>query len=230
MQTATENTVNVTEFGLTRKHPSIYAGFDYLTEGENLTIIDQIATKELRKTEIFKKYAIEPYNDWRADVLADYIFNIHHAYIRRNLTAIMAYAWKLNRVHGEDHPELRIIKRLADEFSSELTEHMAKEEGILFPYIKELVKAGKGGPRQRCFQTMHQPVNVMEMEHESMAGLIHEIVHLCNDYALPKDACATYSVFYKMLAEFENDLHIHIHLENDILFPKKLQLEKDHNN
>lgn len=165
--------------------------------------------------------------DWNADILAEYIFNIHHAYVRRNLPVITAYACKLNRAHGEDHPELRLIKRLSDEFSSALTEHIAKEEGILFPYIKELVKAGKGGTHQRRIQTMRRAVNVMETEHGSMVGLIREIAHLCNDYTLPKDACATYSAFYKMLAEFENDLRIHIHLESNILFPKELQLEGD---
>lgn len=142
----------------------------------------------------------------------------------------MAYAWKLNRAHGEDHPELRIIKRLADEFSSELTTHIAKEEGILFPYIKELVKDRKDGRHSGRFKTIRRPVNVMEMEHESMVGLIHEIVQLCNDHTSPIDACTTYSVFYQMLAEFEKDLHIHIYLENKFLFQKKLQLEKDHDN
>ena len=171
-----------------------------------------------------------PYNDWSADLLADYIFNIHHAYIRRNLPVIMAYACKLNRAHGEDHPELRTIKRLADEFSSVLTAHLAKEEGILFPYIKELVRARKSGPHPKHFKTMHQPVRVMEMEHESMVELIHRIVRLCNDHALPKDACATYTVFYKMLAEFECDLDVHIHLENNILFLKRIQLEEHLNN
>lgn len=170
-----------------------------------------------------------PFNDWSLDFLADYIANVHHAYIRKNLPEIVGYAAKVAQVHGGHHPELAPIKSLVDEMASELTTHMAKEERILFPYIKTLVD--KSGQQSfNPFGTVQQPVNVMLMEHESVAGLIDEIKQLSNNYTLPEDACATYSVFYKKLAEFEDDLHIHIHLENNILFPKAIQLEKERDN
>ncbi len=237
--------------------------------GESDETVGQIAAKDLRKAEIFKKYDIDfccggkktikeacaekgldvtkveqelqqadkiptsrplPFNDWSADFLADYIVNTHHSYIKKNLPEIVGYAAKVNGVHGSHHPELATIKNLVDEINAELTAHMAKEERILFPYIKELANAGKNGSYSKQFGTVQQPVNVMHMEHESVAELIHEIKHLSNNFALPEDACATYALFYKMLAEFEEDLHIHIHLENNILFPKAIQLEKERSN
>jgi regulator of cell morphogenesis and NO signaling len=106
---------------------------------------------------------------------------------------------------------------------------MMKEEIVLFPYIKELVSAKKNEQVLHAshFGTVQNPINMMEMEHEIVGKNLEEIRTLSNNYTLPADSCASYSLLYKMLDEFENDLHLHIHLENNILFPKAVELEQN---
>lgn len=238
--------------------------------GENEETLGQIAAKDLRKAQIFKKYGLDfccggkktvkeacnekgldvtkieqelqqaekvpdsrplPYNDWSLDFLADYIVNTHHSYVRKNLPDIKAYAEKVMRVHGNRHPELLRIHQLVEEVNAELTTHLVKEERILFPYIKGLVatKANAQSIPASPFGTIQNPINMMEMEHEMVGKNLAEIRELSNNYLLPENACASYSLLYRMLDEFENDLHLHIHLENNILFPKALEIEKELN-
>jgi regulator of cell morphogenesis and NO signaling len=314
MQTiAEDNVLNVTLLEPRQKHPTIFARFDLLEEGESLTIhndhdpkplyyqllgergnifnweyleegpeywkvriskrfnvdndetLGQIATKDLRKAEIFRKYGIDfccggkktlkqacaekglditkveqelqhtdkapyprplPYSDWSLDFLADYIINTHHSYVKKVLPELRSYATKVARVHGNHHPELPAVLQLVEEVNAELTAHMIKEERVLFPYIRELVK-NNGQPSQGpSFGTVQNPISVMEMEHEMVGKNMEEIRMLTDNYSLPEDACASYSLLFQLLIEFENDLHIHIHLENNILFPKALTLEK----
>jgi regulator of cell morphogenesis and NO signaling len=169
-----------------------------------------------------------PYGDWSLDFLSDYIVNTHHSYVNKNLPDIKAYAEKVRKVHGDHHPELIRINELVHEVYAELTAHMAKEEKVLFPYIKELVAANKNTQplHAAAFGTVQNPINMMEMEHEMVGKNLEEIRVLSNNYLLPQDACASYSLLYRMLDEFEEDLHLHIHLENNILFPKALEMEK----
>jgi regulator of cell morphogenesis and NO signaling len=229
--------------------------------------LGEIATKELRKAEIFKKYGLDfccggkktvrqacadkgidatkveeellhteiaavtrplPYNDWSLDFLADYIVNTHHSYVTKSLPELRTYATKVAKVHGSHHPELIPVSHLVEDINQELTEHMVKEENVLFPFIKQLVAAKKNGvPMQQAgFGTVQNPINMMEHEHEEVGRNLEKIRTLTNNYALPEDACASYKLFFKMLEEFESDLFIHIHLENNILFPKALKLEK----
>ena len=110
--------------------------------------------------------------------------------------------------------------------------HMVKEEKVLFPYIKVLVAAKDNTqPLQAAhFGTVQNPINMMEMEHELVGKNLDEIRQFSNNYLLPEDACASFSLLYRMLDEFEEDLHLHIHLENNILFPKALEIEKQLNN
>jgi regulator of cell morphogenesis and NO signaling len=117
---------------------------------------------------------------------------------------------------------------LVEEVNAELTAHMIKEEKLLFPYIKELVMANTGVQPLHAahFGTVRNPISMMEMEHELVAKNLEEIRTLTNNYALPEDACASYNLLYRMLDEFEDDLHLHVHLENNILFPKALKIEK----
>ncbi|MBZ5857417.1 iron-sulfur cluster repair di-iron protein [Flavihumibacter profundi] len=169
-----------------------------------------------------------PYGDWSLDFLADYIVNTHHAYVRKNLPDIRAYAEKVNLVHGGRHPELVRIHQLVEEVYAELTSHMIKEEKVLFPYIKELVASlNNAQPLHAAhFGTVQNPINMMEMEHEMVGKNLEEIRQLSGNYKLPEDACASYSLLYRLLDEFEDDLHLHIHLENNILFPKALEIEQ----
>ncbi|HET9431983.1 MAG TPA: iron-sulfur cluster repair di-iron protein [Chitinophagaceae bacterium] len=193
-------------------------------KGLDVTKIEQ----ELQQAD--KNYVTRPlpYGDWSLDFLADYIVNTHHSYVRKTLPELRGYAAKVARVHGSHHPELLTIQKLVEEINEELTAHLVKEEKVLFPYIKELVAAkGKNAPAQAVhFGTVQNPINMMEMEHEMVGRSLEEIRMLSRDYSLPEDACASYGLLYKMLEEFEDDLHTHIHLENNILFPKALELEK----
>lgn len=238
------------------------------TTGEADETLGEIAAKDLRKAQVFKKYGLDfccggkktvkqacaekgldvtkielelqqanilpstrplPYGDWSLDFLSDYIVNTHHSYVNKNLPDIKAYADKVRKVHGDNHPELIRIHQLVEEINTELVAHMAKEEKVLFPYIKELVasKNNTAPLHAAHFGTVQTPINMMEMEHEMVGKNLEEIRQLSDGYTLPQDACASYSLLYRMLNEFEDDLHLHIHLENNILFPKALDLEKN---
>ena len=172
-----------------------------------------------------------PYGDWSLDFLADYIVNTHHSYIRKHLPELRIYARKVMKVHGNRHPELLPIYNLVEEVNTEIMAHMIKEERVLFPYIKTLAMANNDKQLSYTlpFETVQIPINMMEMEHELVGENLAQIRKLSGNYTLPEDACASYSLLYSMLDEFEDDLHLHIHLENNILFPKALELEKELN-
>lgn len=163
------------------------------------------------------------YQDWSADFLADYIVNRHHAYVRKAIPEITSFAEKVARVHGKRHPETLEIFYNWQALASEFTSHLLKEENILFPYIKQL--ANHNGNMPPPFGTVQNPVRMMEMEHEDAGELMRTIRTLSSDFTPPEDACTTYRVLFSFLAEFEADLHEHIHLENNILFPKAIELE-----
>jgi regulator of cell morphogenesis and NO signaling len=239
-------------------------------EGTADETLGEIAAKDLRKAEVFKKYGLDfccggkktvkeacaekgidvtkveqelqnsdktsfaarplPYNDWNLDFLADYIVNTHHSYVKKTIRDIKTYAEKVAKVHSAHHPELLQINKLAQEVCDEMSAHMVKEETVLFPYVKQLVaskNSGNGKVKFGNLDSVETPINLMEMEHEVVGNNMDEIRKISNNYALPEDACASYSFLFKTLDEFENDLHIHVHLENNILFPKAVNLEKN---
>lgn len=193
-------------------------------KGLDFTKIEQ----ELQQADKIPTSRPLPYNEWGLDFLADYIVNTHHRYIKTNLPDVRIYATKVMKVHGNNHPELLKIHELIEEVNAELTAHMVKEEKVLFPYIKALAiaKNNSSSVYEENFGTVQNPINMMEMEHELVGKNMEEIRTLSNNYLLPEDACASYSLLYRLLSEFEEDLHLHIHLENNILFPKALELEK----
>jgi regulator of cell morphogenesis and NO signaling len=168
-----------------------------------------------------------PYNDWNLDFLADYIVNTHHSYVKKTIPDIRGYAEKVAKVHGSRHPELLEINKLAQEVCDEMSEHMVKEEKVLFPYVKHLVATNeKGYEKFDSLDTVQEPIDIAVTEHELVGNNMDKIREISKNYELPEDACASYSFLFKTLDEFENDLHIHVHLENNILFPKALKLEK----
>lgn len=171
------------------------------------------------------------YGKWELDFLADYIVSQHHKYIEDVEKDLRFYARKVAKVHGADHPELEKIHALSDKLLDELLLHMEKEEAVVFPYVKYLQKSSKKGGSTVLGQDnnmrISQPIKVMEMEHEEAGGILEEIRKLSADFTLPQGACASYSMLYRMLEELEDDLHLHIHLENNILFPKALKMEKE---
>lgn len=169
------------------------------------------------------------YKDWEPDFLTNYIINVHHKYVNENLPLLYEFTQKIARVHGGNHPELLQVAENFSAVAEELSAHMMKEERILFPYVIQLYSSYKKKEEATPspFGTVRNPIRMMEMEHESAGALLKEMRQVTNNYALPVDACNTYTVTFKKLDEFENDLHQHIHLENNILFPRAIQLEEE---
>ncbi|AMD84898.1 regulator of cell morphogenesis and NO signaling [Capnocytophaga haemolytica] len=170
-------------------------------------------------------------SSWPLDLLANYIVRIHHQYVHDKTPILLQFLDKLCRVHGERHPELFEINRIFTESAHDLANHFEKEERVLFPFIGELVKAQQTGqPLETAhFGTVENPIAMMMHEHTVEGDRFAEIARLSNNYTPPADACNTYRVTFAMLQEFEEDLHRHIHLENNVLFPKAIALEKQLN-
>lgn len=160
--------------------------------------------------------------------LVEHIVSKHHGYVRQELPRLTALLAKVQGVHGKNHPELAQIARTFADISSEMTMHMMKEENILFPYIVEMEKAaqGKGPQPMAMFGTVQNPVRMMMTEHDSAGANLKAIRELSGDYTPPADGCTSYRVLYVALAAFEADLHTHIHLENNILFPRAIEMEQ----
>ena len=172
--------------------------------------------------------ATNDFNQWKLDFLIEYILNVHHTYVSKNIPLIREYADKVAKVHGHHYNEVVEIKELFDEVAEELLLHMHKEENILFPFIRELLAAQDDNPIELDFPfgTIQNPINMMEMEHENAGNIFKQIALHSNNYTPPADACNTYIVLYAKLKEFEDDLHKHIHLENNILFPKAIKMSE----
>ena len=158
--------------------------------------------------------------------LCDYIVATHHAYVRQSSGQIFLYLQKIATKHGERHPELMDILALFTELKEEMTEHMFKEENILFPRIKELEKhnAENSPLALPTSSYIEAPIAVMEHEHDSAGSLLEKIRNKTNDFTPPADACTTYRVAFASLQAFEADLHQHVHMENNILFPKAVDM------
>lgn len=164
---------------------------------------------------------------YELDKLAKYIVEKHHTYVRQRIPEIEPFLDKVVRVHGEKHPELKKVQENFQAVKEELLNHMQKEEKVLFPYIEQMMEAKKNNTQLEpsFFGTIKNPINMMEMEHESAGNAFKEIREITNDLTPPDSACNTYRVTFSLLDEFENDLHRHIHLENNVLFPKSIMVE-----
>lgn len=189
----------------------------------------EIVEKELQQPVQNVTGSQNNYNEWNIDFLVDFIVNTHHQYVRKYLPEIKGYAAKVAQVHGSQHPELLPILKLVEFIQIELTEHLIKEETQLFPTIKQIVQDKNNGIK-------HEPtdkisfaslVEKLENEHDEVGEALEKIRELSYQYAIPEDACTSYKLLYKMIQEFEDDLHIHIHLENNILFPKAIETQKE---
>ena len=193
----------------------------------NLNVADLLV--DLEKVLNAKDLESDLINRLPLDALVDHIVESHHQYIRDNVDVIPNYINKIAEVHGGRHPEMVEVKNLFDGACKELSEHIVKEEQILFPYIKELVKAKQNGtkPNVPGFGSVASPIEAMMAEHANEGERFREISELTDNYTLPADGCTTYRVGLEKLKEFETDLHRHIHLENNILFLKAMELEKN---
>ena len=185
--------------------------------------INAIITSDSKESSDFKS--------WPIDLLADYIEKRHHRYVEEKTPTIQAFLEKLCKVHGDKHPELFEITKIFNESAGDLAAHMKKEELILFPFIHKMVKAKGAGQELSTphFGTVANPIDMMKHEHTAEGTRFEKIAELANNYIAPPDGCTTYNVTFAMLRDFEADLHLHIHLENNILFPKAVSLEKELN-
>jgi regulator of cell morphogenesis and NO signaling len=167
--------------------------------------------------------------EWQLDFLVDYIINNHHQYVRRMIPVISLHSDKVASVHGKNHPETIRIADLFLAVREELEMHMMKEERILFPQIKQMVLIQTENNQffPPPFGTIQNPIRMMEYEHTNAGVAFYQIRELSNNYSHPEDACNTFKALYSELKEFEEDLHKHIHLENNILFPKSITLESE---
>lgn len=183
-------------------------------------------SEALHEIDLISNDTTVDYNEWPTNKLVDHIIDKHHKYVSETITQLTPMLTKVEMVHGTWRPELTEIKELFTNLSAELTAHMQKEETILFPAIKELAR-GAENESKTCFGTVRNPISMMEHEHDIAGDLMKSIHTLTDGYTLPKGACATYTVVYKTLNEFESDLFEHIHLENNILFPRAIKLEEN---
>ncbi len=234
--------------------------------GESSETLGQIAAKDLRKAEVFKKYGLDfccggkktvreaceekgidatkveqelqhpgkleatdrnAYNEWNLGFLTDFIINNHHSYVRKNLPELLGYAKKVAQVHGGHHPELLEIKQLVEEINDALLDHVEHEERVLFPYVKALVQAQSNQlpAKNTSPQKLKDLIGDLEKEHAFVGEAFDKIRSLSKNYKVPEDGCSSYQLLFKMLQDFEDDLHQHIHLENNILFPKAMEME-----
>lgn len=182
-------------------------------------ILEQIGLELLRNSGDGGNFAA-----WSPELLSRYIEEQHHAYIRAVAPVISKHIGKVARVHGDRHPEVIRVAHLFDKLVADLESHLIKEEIMLFPYIRSL--AGGEHPRGYPFSSVSMPVRNMMTEHEMAGDDMEEIRTLTSNYTAPEDACTTYRIAYMELEEFEQNLHKHVHLENNILFPRAIELEK----
>ena len=166
--------------------------------------------------------------EWMSEPLTELVAHIqgtHHVYTREAIARIPRLIEKVVAAHGANHPELRRIETVFAGLTQELAMHMMKEEMVLFPHVVRMEEASLAGdpPLPPPFGTVRNPVRMMEHEHDSAGEALRELRALSNDYTAPADGCLTYRTLYGAMAEFETDLHQHIHLENNVLFPRALR-------
>jgi regulator of cell morphogenesis and NO signaling len=168
--------------------------------------------------------------EWTGASLAELTRHIrerHHQYVRDSIPRVRGLLVKIREKYGPRHREIEEIEKLFGGVAREMTAHMQKEEQILFPYIDALERpaGGNGSVEPPFFQTVRNPINAMMQEHDSAGELVRKIRKASNDYKAPADACTSYQATYQELRQFEEDLHLHVHLENNILFPRAVELE-----
>jgi len=213
------------------------AGVDYCCGG-NKSLHDACAHVGVSEEEIMErlrenKADVEPADkNWASAPLGDLTQHIrekHHRYVREAVQRVPALLTRVKTKHGNNHPEIAEIEDLFLKIGREMTMHMQTEEQILFPYIEALGRAANGEAvlEPPFFQTVRNPVQAMMEEHDAAAALVNQIHAASSAYTPPANACASYQALYRDLQEFEADLHEHVHLENNILFPRAIEMEAE---
>ncbi len=211
------------------------AGLDYCCHGQQ-TLEDAAANRRLPLAPVLAEIEAlgtaspdddGPRMDADLDLLTRDVVRRHHQYVRDRAPAIAQWLDKLVDRHGARHPELGEVRAAFRALARDLDSHMLKEENILFPYIEALAAASRTGGRLpgTPFGTILNPIRMMEEDHQEAGGLLEELRTLTSGYTPPADACTTYRLCYDELARFEADLHRHVHLENNVVFPRAIDLE-----
>ncbi len=172
----------------------------------------------------------QPGRDWKNEPLSDLIAHIistHHVFVREECPRIAKLAAKVVAVHGTNHPELLEVQNLFSALAGELSVHLMKEEQVLFPYVVRMEEAALAGEPTppAMFGTVVSPVRMMMQEHDNAGEVLKKLRAVSKDYTVPADGCISYATLYDALRAFEGDLHQHIHLENNILFPRAVAME-----
>lgn len=208
-------------------------GIDYCCGGTK-TLEQACAAANLPIDRVLESLATNaasaPARDFSYGALGELIRHIvttHHNYVKSEAPRLLALTAKVCSVHGNNHPELLEVQDVFHALADELSSHLMKEENILFPYIQRMEETVAAGHRSAPppFGTVANPIQMMIMEHDSAGENTRELRRLTNDYTPPADACISYQTLYKAMADFEADLHQHIHLENNILFPRAIAVE-----
>ena len=183
----------------------------------------ELAEQQAKTKQKDRNWRVEPLAD-----LVDHITHTHHKYTREEIARLGPLFDKVVSVHGKNHPELQQVRAVFRGLAQELTMHMMKEEAMLFPYIVRMEEAviQREPVIPPPFGTVENPVTMMMHEHDSAGDALRAIRQLSSNYTAPGDACISYQTLYKALSEFEKDLHEHIHLENNILFPRAIAMER----
>jgi regulator of cell morphogenesis and NO signaling len=185
--------------------------------------------KELEEVFSDKKPLEVQYDQISLTELVDHILQKHHGYVKENLPVILEHLEKVAYKHDDSFPEMKKIAELFTEVKRDFEQHMMKEEIILFPRIKVLEKLFNEKKTIIEKISIESPVRVMEAEHEAAGNLMEEIKNLSHNYTAPENACMTFRLSLDELKLFEKDLHQHVHLENNILFPKALKMQEELN-
>ena len=204
------------------------AGIDFCCGGDkSLAYACEEKNKEpdvilnrLRDLEKTAGIGVVNYNDWDLGFLADYIQNTHHKFVFNTLPEMVFNTRKILNKHVMNHPELAEISILTEKINTELMQHLRNEEDVLFPAIKTALQTKSLVARE----TIASEISRMKIEHEFAGAAMDEINRLTSGYRVPPDACVTYKLTYDLLNRFEDDLHVHVHLENNILYPKAISL------
>ncbi len=176
---------------------------------------------------------IAPDRNWQAEPLSELLAHIrstHHVFTREEIARLGPLFDKVCSVHGENHPELLRLRETFNGLAEELTTHLMKEEMVLFPYILRMEEAvvAKEPVLPPPFGSVRNPVAMMMNEHDGAGSALRSMREIGNGYAAPADACISFQTLYQALAAFEADLHQHIHLENNVLFPRAIEMERAH--
>jgi regulator of cell morphogenesis and NO signaling len=202
---------------------------DYCCGGRE-TLEDACAREGLDPELVIAELAARPAGppaEWShlaPEALVDHLESTHHAYLHRELPRLVALAGKVAQVHGTRHPELGQVAALVTAVQADLEPHLAKEERVLFPMIRELAAADASAPHRG---SVSDPIRVMLAEHDQTGELLARLREVTHEYAVPDDGCASYAALYTGLAELEADTHLHVHKENNVLFPAVLAGERD---